>query len=316
MIGVLVHANTTPGKLLSVQTAEARARGARVITGQHLLDLDPYIGPVVRDQPLLAIDRVRYAGEPVALVLAESRAAAEAAARFVTADVAPLPPAITGAPVGQPALVHLTEMLRRGPLADEIALDPARTNRLIDLQMRHLQRSAGRDDWQGTMTHPGSASTTNAPLIARAALRGSTARVDSASSDPNTAAAQLAQLVEPVGLSVDWFPGESRSEIGVQIDALALAAARVLNGAVEVHANSLDFGWQMPRFTLTVAGGTAELVIDAGASSGYLPAMINDMQTLLERRYPLGELTIAIDYSESAPLAATLDDWRTALAKP
>src|SRR5439155_9592583 len=46
------------------------------------------------DWPALARDRVRYVGEPVAVVLAASRAEAEDGVRAVTTEVDPLPPVL------------------------------------------------------------------------------------------------------------------------------------------------------------------------------------------------------------------------------
>src|SRR3990172_1779527 len=37
-----------------------------VLTGKDLADIDPYYGHAIRDRPVVAIDRVRFAGEPVA----------------------------------------------------------------------------------------------------------------------------------------------------------------------------------------------------------------------------------------------------------
>ncbi|HKN09895.1 MAG TPA: xanthine dehydrogenase family protein molybdopterin-binding subunit, partial [Pseudomonadota bacterium] len=45
-------------------------------------------------QPLLAHDKVRHVGEAIAVVLAESRHAAEDAAALVAADLDPLPPVV------------------------------------------------------------------------------------------------------------------------------------------------------------------------------------------------------------------------------
>src|ERR1700678_4304297 len=45
-------------------------------------------------QPVIAKDEVRYAGEPVAVVVAESAALAEDGARAVTLDIEHLPPVI------------------------------------------------------------------------------------------------------------------------------------------------------------------------------------------------------------------------------
>ena len=50
-----------------------------VLTASDLADLDPYWGHAIRDRPVVAIDRVRFAGEPVAAVAAEDEATAAAA---------------------------------------------------------------------------------------------------------------------------------------------------------------------------------------------------------------------------------------------
>src|SRR5207253_5360269 len=50
-----------------------------VLTGADLTDIDPYFGQAVRDQPVLAIERVRFAGEPVVAVAAVDALSAEEA---------------------------------------------------------------------------------------------------------------------------------------------------------------------------------------------------------------------------------------------
>jgi CO/xanthine dehydrogenase Mo-binding subunit len=52
------------------------------------IELDPFL------QPALALDRVRYVGEPIAVLVAEDRYAAEDAAGLVEVDYAPLPPVV------------------------------------------------------------------------------------------------------------------------------------------------------------------------------------------------------------------------------
>src|SRR4029077_11118402 len=46
----------------------------------------PFYGPAFHDQPILAVDKVHYVGEPVAVVLAADPHVAEAAAQLVVAD--------------------------------------------------------------------------------------------------------------------------------------------------------------------------------------------------------------------------------------
>src|SRR3954452_2144709 len=48
--------------------AEALDGVVAVLTRDDLTDIDPLYGHCLRDRPLIAIDRVRYIGEPVAVV--------------------------------------------------------------------------------------------------------------------------------------------------------------------------------------------------------------------------------------------------------
>jgi len=54
-----------------------------VVTGYDLEGLNPYYGHAVKDHPLLAIDKVRYAGEPVAAVVAMDERSAFEALEFI-----------------------------------------------------------------------------------------------------------------------------------------------------------------------------------------------------------------------------------------
>lgn len=65
-----------------------------VVTGADVAgdeSIDPYFGTPRADQPLLAIDKVRYAGEPVAIVVAETREQATQAAAYVDVEYEELP---------------------------------------------------------------------------------------------------------------------------------------------------------------------------------------------------------------------------------
>src|SRR5262249_40146155 len=52
---------------------------------------DPYYGPAFHDQPILAIDKVRFVGEPVAVVVASDPHIAEAAVHEIVAEYEDLP---------------------------------------------------------------------------------------------------------------------------------------------------------------------------------------------------------------------------------
>ena len=62
-----------------------------VVTRADLDGLNPYFGPVVDDQPVVATERVRHVGEVVALVAGESREIAEEAVGLIEVDYEKLP---------------------------------------------------------------------------------------------------------------------------------------------------------------------------------------------------------------------------------
>ncbi|MGH9086539.1 MAG: xanthine dehydrogenase family protein molybdopterin-binding subunit [Acidimicrobiales bacterium] len=92
---VCVRSTLPHGILRGVDSTEAlRAPGVlAVVTGEDVQrdpSLHPYHGEGRKDQPIIAIDRVRYVGEPVAVVVATTQAAAAEAATRVMVDVEPL----------------------------------------------------------------------------------------------------------------------------------------------------------------------------------------------------------------------------------
>lgn len=80
-------------KLLRIDGNKAAAfPGVRaVVTRDDVGDLHPYFGTGVDDQPVVAIDKVRYAGDIVAAVAAKTREAAEDAIALIEAEYEELP---------------------------------------------------------------------------------------------------------------------------------------------------------------------------------------------------------------------------------
>jgi carbon-monoxide dehydrogenase large subunit len=87
-------AKAAPGVLAVYTANELSAAGVRDITGA---DLPPFSLDGARpalQQPPLARDRIRYVGEPVAAIIAETLAAAKDAAELIDFDVEDLPAAV------------------------------------------------------------------------------------------------------------------------------------------------------------------------------------------------------------------------------
>lgn len=94
--GAVVRSTVPHGLLRSINTAAALSVTGvlAVVTGSDVETdplITPYHGEARTDQPVIALDRVRYIGEPLAVVVASSPAVAAAAAKLVVADIEVLP---------------------------------------------------------------------------------------------------------------------------------------------------------------------------------------------------------------------------------
>jgi carbon-monoxide dehydrogenase large subunit len=88
--GAVLRSRHAHARIVSIDTGAASAApGVRaVVTGR---DFPHLFGSAVRDQPFLAIDRVRYVGEPVVAIAAESEAAAQEAIDLLRVEYEPMP---------------------------------------------------------------------------------------------------------------------------------------------------------------------------------------------------------------------------------
>jgi carbon-monoxide dehydrogenase large subunit/6-hydroxypseudooxynicotine dehydrogenase subunit gamma len=100
----VVRSNHAHGRIVSIDTAAARRMPGVVTvwTAADIADIGPVDfreGPIEKlapyRQPVLAIDKVRYVGEPVAAVFAEDAYIAEDAADLVDIEIESLPPLLS-----------------------------------------------------------------------------------------------------------------------------------------------------------------------------------------------------------------------------
>src|SRR5215471_12777800 len=81
--GKIFRSTVAHGRIKSIDTSAAeKIPGVHcVVTAEDICKVipNPYYGPAFHDQPILAIDKVRFVGEPVAVVLAADPHVAEAA---------------------------------------------------------------------------------------------------------------------------------------------------------------------------------------------------------------------------------------------
>ncbi|MGD0025312.1 MAG: molybdopterin cofactor-binding domain-containing protein, partial [Xanthobacteraceae bacterium] len=122
LYGKVFRATVPHGRIRSIDTNAARAvKGVhRVVTGEDIRKLipDPYYGPAFHDQPILALDKVRHVGEPVAVVLASDPHVAERAVQMISAEYEELPAVYDEVAAMQPDIVVHDVLKPAGMFAD------------------------------------------------------------------------------------------------------------------------------------------------------------------------------------------------------
>lgn len=89
-------ASLAHGEVRALDLGAARAApGVVAVWGADDLDPMPDCSPSAHDEPLLAMGRIHYLGQPVALIIATSHLAARKAAALVTLEATPLPAILT-----------------------------------------------------------------------------------------------------------------------------------------------------------------------------------------------------------------------------
>ncbi|MBI4491402.1 MAG: xanthine dehydrogenase family protein [Chloroflexi bacterium] len=104
-------------RILKLDASKAeRLRGvAGVLTGRDLErgEINSHYGPVLPDRPLVAMDKVRYQGEPVAVVAAVDEDTAEEALGLIEVEYEELPALVTAEEALQPDAPAIHDQIRR-----------------------------------------------------------------------------------------------------------------------------------------------------------------------------------------------------------
>ena len=139
----LLRSTMAHARIRSIDTSRAKAVPGveAVLTGADLAartDIQPYYGPVFRDQPILAIGKVRYVGEPVAAVAAIDLDTAQRAIDLIEVEYEELPAAFTldEALAEDAPLVHEEPPLTGPTFADLIVDQKAGTNLCNHFKLR------------------------------------------------------------------------------------------------------------------------------------------------------------------------------------
>ena len=134
-------ARVAHGKIKSIDTSAAKKVPGvlHVVTVDDVMKVltSPYYGPAFHDQPILAHEKVRFVGEPVAAVIATDPHIAEQAVQLITAEYEELP-AVYDEVDALTSKVYVHDQLKpAGTFADLKHLKDAKnTNLALDYRLR------------------------------------------------------------------------------------------------------------------------------------------------------------------------------------
>ena len=232
-------------KRIDVAAAQALAGVYRVITSREVRELvpDPYYGPAFHDQPVLAIDKVRYVGEPVAVVLASDPHVAEEAVHLITAEYEELPAVYSEVEaMTSKAIVH--DVLRpAGTFPDLKHLkDRRNTNVALDFHLRRGDAAAALKKAERVFEHRFTTQqvmhTPLEPLVSVAECTESSLTIHTASQSPSFVRIEIARLLgwpeNRVRVRVPFLGGGFGAKLYIKLEALVSVLSLMTKRPVKV----------------------------------------------------------------------------------
>src|SRR6266568_7900555 len=139
--GKVFRSTVAHGRIKSIDVSGAKKVPGvyRVVTSEDVRKVipEPYYGPAFHDQPILALGKVHYVGEPVAVVLAADPHVAEEAAQLIVAEYDELPAVFDEVEAMTSAAVVHDELKPAGTFADLKHLKGRKgTNIALDFRLR------------------------------------------------------------------------------------------------------------------------------------------------------------------------------------
>jgi CO/xanthine dehydrogenase Mo-binding subunit len=247
LYGKIFRSSVAHGRIKRIDVAAAQALAGvyQVVTSREVLQVipEPYYGPAFHDQPILAIDKVRYVGEPVAVVLASDPHVAEEAAHLITAEYDELPAVYDEVDaMTSKAIVH--DVLKPAGTVPDLKHFKGRTNTNIALDF-HLRRGDAVSAMQSAyrvfehrfrtqqVMH-----TPLEPLVTVAESTESSLTIHTASQSPSFVRMEIARLLgwpeNRIRVRVPFLGGGFGAKLYIKLEALVAVLSLITRKPVKV----------------------------------------------------------------------------------
>jgi CO/xanthine dehydrogenase Mo-binding subunit len=247
LYGKIFRSTVAHGRIRKIDVSAAQALGGvyRVITSKEIRQLipEPYFGPAFHDQPILAVDKVHYVGEPVAIVLASDPHVAEEAVHLISAEYDELPAVYDEVEaVSSKAIVH--DVLRpAGTFPDLKHLkDRRNTNVALDFHLRRGDAAEAMKKADRVFEHRFRTQqvmhTPLEPLVAVAESTDSSLTIHTASQSPSFVRIEIARLLgwpeNRIRVRVPFLGGGFGAKLYIKLEALVSALSLITKRPVKV----------------------------------------------------------------------------------
>src|SRR5688572_15204781 len=247
LYGKVFRSTVSHGRIKRIDVSAAQAVGGvhRVVVAADLLKVIPdlHFGPAFHDQPILAIDKVRYVGEPVAIVLASDPHVAETAAHLIVAEYEPLPAVYDEIEaMTSKAVVH-DELKPAGTFPDLKHLKGKKnTNIALDFHLRRGDAAGAMKKAHKVFEHRFRTQqvmhTPLEPLVSVAECTEDTLTLHTASQSPSFVRIEIARLLgwpeNRIRVRVPFLGGGFGAKLYIKLEALVAALTLLTKKPVKV----------------------------------------------------------------------------------
>jgi CO/xanthine dehydrogenase Mo-binding subunit len=265
LYGKIFRSTVAHGRIrrIDVTAAQAVPGVHRVVTAQDIRAIipEPYYGPAFHDQPILALDKVRYAGEPVAVVLASDPHVAEEAAGRIIVEYEALPAVFDEVEaVTSKAIVH--EVLKpAGTFPDLKHLQGRKdTNVALDFHLRRgdVERAfrEAAHVFEHTFRTQQVLHVPLEPFVSVAEPGEPALTIHTASQSPSFVRIEIARLLgrpeNRVRVKVPYLGGGFGAKLYIKLEALVSALALLVRRPVKIALTMEEQFYTLTRHAATL----------------------------------------------------------------
>jgi len=221
---------------------------------------DPYYGPAFHDQPILAHEKVRFIGEPVAVVIAADPHVAEEATQLITAEYEELP-AVFDEVEARTSKVYVHDALRpAGTFADLKHLKGVKnTNTALDFVLRRGDADKAFASAAHVFEHEFKTQKvlhlSFEPHVSIADYKDRSVTIYTASQGPSFVRTEIARLLgwpeNRVRIKVPYLGSGYGSKLYIKLEALALALSMISRRPVKVALTMEEMFYQITKHPCT-----------------------------------------------------------------